>query len=58
MSKLINLCETCKNVKLDEEWGEYKCLKLQRKIYKPEEVTKCFYYKKDPTKVKEEKTND
>lgn len=56
MAKAI--CDTCKHAKLDEEWGEYKCLKLQRTIYKPDHVLKCFYYKEDKTKIKEEKTND
>ena len=49
-------CETCKHAKLDEEWGEYKCLKLQRRIYKPDLVLKCFYYKEN--KAKEEVKTD
>lgn len=55
----MSKCETCKNAKLDEKWGEYKCLKLQHTIYKPEEILNCKYYKPNKTKVKEEEeTND
>lgn len=41
----MSKCSTCEYAKLDELWGEYKCKKLQHKIYKPEESENCEHYK-------------
>lgn len=55
MSKIdiqIGKCATCKHSKIDKVWGEVKCLKLTRTIYRPEEMNTCVYYKKDSSKTK------
>lgn len=40
-----NDCTTCEHSKLDDRWGEYKCLKYGHKIYHPNHMWKCDGYK-------------
>lgn len=39
-------CTTCEHAVFDELWGEYKCKKKHRKVYKDAESAKCEDYKK------------
>lgn len=48
-------CETCGYAILDEQFGEFKCRIRQHRVYKPEEMINCEWYKK---KEKGKKTKD
>lgn len=39
--------EDCKSSVFDSLFGEWKCKKKNRRIYKPEECEKCEEYKKE-----------
>lgn len=43
-------CETCGYAILDEQFGEYKCKVRQHRVYKPEKMTNCEWYKKKEKK--------
>ena len=45
-------CKNCEHGIFCNSWGEYKCVVLIRRIYKPdEEALGCVYYKKKSRKV-------
>ena len=48
-------CETCAHGKFDEIWGEYKCLKLDRRIYDVRARINCALWEKG---AKKEDIND
>lgn len=45
-------CSTCEHGIFDERWGEYKCVKRMHRVYSPDQMINCEFYKK-----KKEKTN-
>ena len=47
---MANSLETCKHSKLDEIWGDYKCLKLQHRICDPLICKSCVSYEEDKDK--------
>ena len=49
-------CKTCKHSVFDEKYGEYKCKKLERRIYILLDSSECRFYKKRYEKKEESKT--
>lgn len=47
------MCPTCSNSILCKTWAEYKCKKLERRIYGYMKLTECKYYKKREKDFKE-----
>jgi hypothetical protein len=43
-------CQNCVHSKLDEQWGEYKCMKYHRRIYILLDSEECANYEQDPNK--------
>lgn len=48
-----NDCATCKHAKLDDRWGEYKCLKYRHKIYHLRHLWTCDGYEKKRREAKQ-----
>lgn len=49
------LCPTCVNSIRCETWAEWKCKKLERRIYGYAKLTDCKFYKKRDKNFKEPK---
>ncbi len=49
-------CKTCEHSVFDKKYGEYKCNKLERRIYILLESSECRFYKKQTKKKEESKT--
>lgn len=50
-------CKDCKHSKFDHKWGEYKCLKLHRRLYILLNEDECRHFElgaKKEEEVKEE----
>lgn len=43
-------CMECKHCKLDDVWGEIKCLSRQTRIYSMEKYADCEYFKEKEKK--------
>ena len=50
-----NNCADCEHMKVDELWGEYKCLALGSKIYILLESFECPYYDRKKLTKKDKK---
>lgn len=44
-------CKDCKHSKFDHKWGEYKCLKLHRRLYILLNEDECQYFEKRTTPI-------
>lgn len=51
-------CETCSNAVFDDHWGELKCKAKQHRIYRPDAVSDCRYYKKGTPSESAKKEED
>lgn len=53
-------CTTCKHVKFDRVWGEYKCLKHGHRMYKVASKATCSDYEKQivSDKLDDEEENE
>lgn len=51
----VGLCPSCANSIRCDTWGEWKCKKLEKRIYGYKTLTKCVYYKKRPSNFEEQK---
>ena len=49
------LCPTCVNSIWCDTWGEFKCKKLERRIYGYKKMTECKFYGKRDKFFKERK---
>lgn len=48
-------CTTCKHVKFDKIWGEYKCLKHGHRMYKIASRASCSDYEmQDPKQTSDD----
>lgn len=47
-------CKNCKHSTFDEQWGEYKCSVLQRRVYILLSSDECNFYEKKPEEKKED----
>lgn len=45
-------CKNCKHSTFDEQWGEYKCSVLQRRVYILLSSDECNFYEKRPKEKK------
>ena len=52
MGRTVNSCAICKHSMFDDKWGDYKCMKSQRRILNIYDYSSCKSYRKDPEKIK------